>query len=74
MQIDQEMCSANCPCKKNTAKKGEWEKLDKNLVKRCKDFDFTGDYETYDQCLSAAASVPVADTNTKFQKFARELE
>ena len=56
MKINQEMCSVNCPCKANIAKRSDWENLNLVQNKRCRGWDFSGSYETYDQCLTATAA------------------
>lgn len=58
MYINDEMCSENCPCKSNIAKKEDWKKLERDDIKRCKPWNFNGSLETYEQCLNQAASVP----------------
>ena len=40
MYINDEMCSDNCPCKENITKKKDWFDLNKDDVKRCKDWNF----------------------------------
>ena len=43
--INKEMCSSNCPCK--STKASDWISQDIKTWGRCRDWDFTGNVETY---------------------------
>jgi len=72
MKIGDNMCSENCPCLQNVATRNKWEELDKEEFDRCRDFNWSGTFTTYKQCIEETAALPTAATN--FQRFAKELE
>jgi hypothetical protein len=80
MMIDKEMCSSNCPCA-FTPDAADWTGIPKASFGRCRDWVFAPAansvgtfYQSYEQCLQAAAAVPRTALSTPFQIFAGELE
>lgn len=65
--IDSEMCSSNCPCKATMA--SEWTSINRSMIGRCREWDFTGNIDNYQDCLVS----PPGGSSIPFQVFANEV-
>ena len=71
--INQFMCSKYCPCKDPGTAKSVWEAESDNLIywDRKEEFDFSGEWETYKDCVTQVE--PDGDIKNPFIPFAEHF-